>query len=829
MHTLRSLARSRGYALATVAILALGIGAVSSIFSLVSAALLRPPPFAHVDRLVLLFTSVTSERGTTFRSRWSWKRIQRLVADARSFDAIGSYSVATVTITGTEEPEPVEAEVVAPGYFSALGISPSLGRAFVADENRIPGARPVAIVSDALWRRRFATDSAVVGKTIGINGITLNVVGVAPPGFRGLSDRAELWITPMMAPLLTYDGYLTTNQSFISLVARLRPDVSVARASAEVSAITARLRADEGLTDQEEGSVRQDAAAILLSEARVDAANRRALLLLLAAVGLLLLVAATNVAGLQMARAAARQREIAVRVALGAGRARVVRLLLAESSVLAVCGGAVGTLLAVWITPLIGVPSGVLGPRNLYGSIGEFAAPGALDWRVLLFTIALIGATSLLVGVLPAFQATRVDLVSQLKDGAPAAARGTLRLRGAAGARALVVVAEVATAFVLLAGGALVLGSWRNLTREELGFEREGLLTFMVRPSEVRYPAPAAPAMLERMLAAISQVPGVVAATVDGCAPVGTSCANSGLYFRDRPNPPDRVPSVLRHYVGPDHFKTLGIPVLRGRVFTAADRGGRNKVAVISRSAARRFWPNQNLDAVIGQRVWFGARGYETADSSAEIVGIVGDVAYQPLDQNPFQADFYTPYLQFTYANRMVLVRTQGRDPLALVPDLRRAVRAADPDLAPVDVRTMEGRLAGSWAKPRFYAILLGSFSVAAILLAASGIYAVVAYTVGQRTREMGIRLALGAGAPDVVALVVRQGLTLPLAGIAIGVAVALGATRTLRSLLYGVSPTDPAVLSGVAGLVAVVALLACYFPARRVTRIDPLLALKAE
>jgi putative ABC transport system permease protein len=331
------------------------------------------------------------------------------------------------------------------------------------------------------------------------------------------------------------------------------------------------------------------------------------------------------------------------------------------------------------------------------------------------------------------------------------------------------------------------------------------------------------------MLGAIAQVPGVAAATVDGCTPVGTTCANSGLYFHGRPNPPDLVPSVLRHYVGPDHFKALGIPVLRGRVFTDADRAGRNKVAVISRSAARRFWPNEDLDAIIGQRVWFGARAYETADSSAEIVGIVGDVAYQPLDQNPFQADFYTPYLQFTYANRMVLVRAQGRDPLALVPELRRAVRAADPDLAPVDIRTMEDRLAGSWAKPRFYAFLLGSFSVAAILLAASGIYAVVAYTVGQRTREMGIRLALGAAAPDVLALVVRQGFTLPLAGIAIGVAVALGATRTLRSLLYEVSPTNPAVLAGVAGLVAVVALLACYFPARRVTRIDPLLALKAE
>ena len=380
---------------------------------------------------------------------------------------------------------------------------------------------------------------------------------------------------------------------------------------------------------------------------------------------------------------------------------------------------------------------------------------------------------------------------------------------------------------MLLVAGALMLESFRRLRGEKLGFEPRGLITFWLRPPEVKYPPPRAALLVERALEEIARVPGVVAATVDGCAPVGTGCANSTLYVIGRPQPtPEDAPPVLRHYVGPDHFRTLGVPLIRGRVFTSQDRAGSPRVAIINALAARRFFPDEDP---IGKRVWFGGGStFDRPDSAAEIVGIVGDVAYQALDTRPIQPDFYTPYRQFTYASRMVLVRTPG-DPAAIVPALRRAVRNADPDLPLYDVQTMEHRMGESWAKRRFDTLLLAAFGAAAIVLAAMGIYAVVAHSVAQRTREIGIRVALGAALADVVALVVREGMSLPIVGLVAGVGVSLMLARTLRSMLYGVSETSPVVFAAVTLLLGAVALVACYLPARRVVHVDPLVALKTD
>ena len=330
------------------------------------------------------------------------------------------------------------------------------------------------------------------------------------------------------------------------------------------------------------------------------------------------------------------------------------------------------------------------------------------------------------------------------------------------------------------------------------------------------------------MLTEIERTPGVVAATVDGCTPVSTGCAYSTLYVMGRPVPaPNDAPGVLRHYVGPDHFRALGVPIIRGRVFTASDRAGSPRVAVINELAARRFFAGEDP---IGKRVWFGGgSNFDRPDSAAEIVGIVGDVAYQSLDERPMQPDFYTPYRQFTYASRAVLVRVRDADPARIVPALRRAVRAADPELALYEVRTMEQRLGESWARRQLYTNLLGGFAAVAIILAAMGIYAVVAHSVAQRTREVGIRIALGASHPDVVALLVREGMALPLVGFAAGIGASLLLTRALASMLYGVTATEPIVFAAVTLLLAIVALAACYLPARRAISIDPLIALKGE
>jgi predicted permease len=803
--------------------LALGIGALTVTFGLADAALLRQPPFPGADRLAMLYITRTGATEGQRRERWSYPRVQLLARTATSFESIANYSPATVTLTGAGDPETLTGEVVSPAYFSLLRVQPLKGRTFLATEDDAAGAHPLAVLSYDLWQRHFNGDSAIIGHSINLNAVPLTVVGVMRPGFRGLSNRAQLWVPTTMAPGLTYGEYLTTNQNFISVIGRLAPGVSIERAQAELSVIGAQIHAtipSAGSSSAETVS----ATALSLNAARADATTRRSILVLLVAVALLHLLACANVANLLLGRAAARRREAAVRLALGSGRGRLVRVLLAEGVVLAAVGGAAGLLLAGWASSLITVPSGVWGPRGFYGSLAAFDEP-AFGFRTVAFGVVLTAVTMLIVSWPPAASLARSDILSGLRSGARGIAfgAGTLRrptLRGA------IVTVEAALAVLLLSAGGLMLVSFAKMRRTELGVDPRHVLTFLLRPSEVRVPPAIAPAFLSRLLDAITHVPGVESATVDGGSPVNGG-ARGLLHVVGAPQvPAAQLPVVNRHYVAPDHFRTLGIPVLSGRALSANDIATAPKVVVVSSTAARRFWPGENP---LGKRIWFGpGSGFGSPDSSAEVVGVVGDVVSEPLDQPPNRSDFYTPYTQFTYAWRYFFVRTAG-DPVASVGAIRKAVLSVEPDLPLTEVETLSERIGDSWARHRFDAWLFGGFALVAVVLASAGIYAVVAYAVAQRTREMGIRMALGARPVAIVRLVVREGMAFPAIGLLIGLVAAVAGTRVLRASLYQVTPTDPVILGATVALLLAVSALACLAPARRATRADPTDALRAE
>lgn len=818
----RSLLRTPVIAGAAVVSIALGIAATTAVFSVVDAALFRPPPFEGADRLVMLYGTRQETGGAPEKLRWSWARSRLLRDRATSFSGVATFTTSVLALTSDkDDPEPVNAEMISASYWTVLGVNAAAGRVFEPDVDEGSGDHPEVILAHDLWRRRFAEDRSVLGKTVGINGVPMRVIGIAPAGFDGLSGRAQAWIPATMAPVLSYRDYLTTNQNFISLIARLRDGAGIARANAELAQLSTELQRVAPNTSSR-ADTHFGAIAVSLNEARIDPATRRPLMLLFAAAACLLLLACANVAGLLLGRAVSRQREIAIRVATGASRGRLVGQLLAESSLLASVGGAIGVLVALPLARNVMLPSAAARGSNFYGALGEFGSPQS-DWRVIAFCCAVCVVTTLAFGLFPAFRAARVDLNSDLRDGSTGA--GASRGRGRA--RQLIIGVETALAVVLLFGGGLLAASWRELSHTDIGFDRQHLLTFLVRPSEATYPAPKAPALIDRVLSEIEQTPGVEAATVDGCFPVGTGCANSTLFVVGRPEPArDAAPPVLRHYVGAHHFRALRVPLLRGREFNASDRAGANRVAIINETAAKRFWPNEDP---LGKRVWFGGgSNFDRPDSSAEIVGIVGDVAYQHLDERPIQADFYTPYMQFTYATRMVVVRTAS-DPLSLVPALRRAVRRADPNLALFEVQTMDERVADSWSRVSYQTGLLGAFSIAALLLAGTGIFAMIAHAVSERRREIGIRVALGATAAQVIGTVGGRGARSATVGLVAGLAAAVALARVLNARVYGVTSLDAPVILSVVGATAFVILGATLAASRRALAIEPAEALRSS
>ena len=810
------------HSLAVGLTLALGVAALTSAFGIVNAALLRQPPFPAADRITLLYL-LRDDHGTPRRERWSFTRIQLLRQSQRSFEQVASYSPATLTLTGESGGETVRGEMVGSDYFGVLRATAVQGRLLGGAEDSVANPAPVVVVSQALARRQWPGEASPVGRLLRLNGVMLTVIGVLPEGFRGLSGTAELWLPAPLAARLTYAEYVTTNQNFISVAARLAPGVSLAAARSELAVLGGSVNRAIP-SDPEKPDERVAATAVPLNRARNDRTVRRSLTVFLGAVALLHLLAAANVTNLLLGAAARKRKESAVRLALGSSSARLFGRLLAEGMRPAALGGALGVLLAWWASRTIVPPANVWAARNFYGSVAPFDTPG-FGAAELGFGLGLAALTALLVALPAALSAFRLDLSAGIKAGARGLAGGAISLHRPT-LRGVIVGLEAALAMLLVVAAGLLIDSYRRMRNTSLGVDPERVLTFWVIPSEVRVPVGAAPAFVARLLQEVSRIPGVVSASVDGGAPL-SGTARSTLYMEGRPAPaPDQAPPVLRHYVAPEHFRTLGIPVLRGRGFSAADAAGAPHVTVISATAARRFWPDRDP---LGQRVWFGGgSSFSSPDSAATIVGVVGDVVYDPLDRRPNAASFYTPYAQFTYAARMVFLKTAG-DPVALVPEVRRALARVDADLSMRDVQPLTELVNGSWARHRFDALLFGGFGVAALLLAASGTFAVLAFAVANRTRESGIRIALGAHPALVVRRVLREGMGFPLAGLLLGVALALGVTRLLRASLYEVSPLEPLVYLRTAALLLLVSAAACLVPAWRATQADPMEALRAE
>jgi predicted permease len=814
----RSLRRTPVVTAAAALSIALGIAATTAVFGVVDAALFRPPPLDHPESLVALYITRQPPNREVQRERWSWRRATLLRRQATSLENAATFTLSVLAITG-DEPEPLNVEIVSHEYFPTLRLHPMIGRELDASDD-LTEASPVVLLGYDLWQRRYAGERDIVGRTIGINGVQATVIGVMPHGFDGLSGRAQAWAPVSLPPRTSYGDYLTTNQNFISVIGRLRDDVTIDRARSELARVGRDIQREEPSTVFTPGT-EFGATVVSLNEARIDPTTRWPMLLLLAAAGCLLLLACTNVAGLLLGRAAGRVREIGIRIATGATRGRVIRQLLAEAAILATAGGAIGVVIAIPLTLNAGLPQAMWRGRNFYGALSEFSSP-RVDARMLVLSAAVCAVTTVLFGLVPALSATRLDLVSALRAGGGGSTSG-----GRTSLRRVVVGVETALAVVLLAGGALLAASWRRLTATDPGFDSSRLLTFLVRPSDVAYPPAKASFLWTRLLAAIEHVPGVEAASVDGCAPVGTGCASSTLYVMGRPEPRrDEAPGVLRHYVGPDHFRALSVPVLRGRIFDDRDRQGSPRVTVINRTAAERFWPNEDP---IGKRVWFGGgSSYDRPDSSAEIIGIVGDVAYQPFDERPFQADFYTPYAQFTFATRTVLVRTR-LDPSAIVPEVRRALQSVDQTLAMFEVRTEDEVMKASWARLTYQTKVLSGFAGVALLLAAMGIFAIVAHVIGARRREIGVRMALGATPAQVLATVGESGARPATVGLVAGLVATLLLERVFSSAIYGVRSFEAGVVASVGIALAIVIVASTYLAARRALTVDPAESLRFE
>ncbi len=819
----RTLARQPGFTAIAVFTLAVGIGANTAIYSVVDATLLRTLPFRDPARLMKVSLVAPLGLGpqgnavVTDDMVWSYPKYTTFRKSQQVFEDTAVYQSTTFNLTGTDEPERLKVEIVGAAYFPVLGIRALVGRTFLPEEDVTPEKDFVAVISHSLWERRYGSDPHVAGKTIGFDQKRYTVVGVLPAGFQGLSGPADVWV-----PAHTLNGPDELDQAGShswSQVARLKPGVTIEQAKSAVALLGPRIEEAWPMGSFITG---WGAKARTLEETRIEPAIRKSVLVLFGAVSFVLLIACVNIANLLLARGSVRRREIAIRLAVGANRARLVRQLLTESMVLALAGGAAGLAVAYLgvralgsINPVAGNPFG----RQVSGLTVLGLSSMHLDGRALLFTFAIALATGVLFGLAPAWQGSRADVTEALKN-AGARPSGFAGLRVLTG-KSMLVVVEVALAVVLLAGAGLMIKSFARLLATRTGVDPENVLTVRINLPEAMF-ATGSTAFFEPLERRVAALPGVLSAGLSNCHALAGGCNDTLIWFRDRtPVPKGTEPSVGVHFVSPGYFKTMRIPLLRGRWFTAADRKGTPKVVVIGDAAARRFWPGEDP---IGKPIGVGQGGF---GNRAEVVGIVGDVRYGQMDEPP-QPDVYISCLQSSRSSLLLFARVAA-NPAAFAKAVEREVHALNHDLPVFDVKTMNERIRDATAKARFSAILLAIFAALALALAAVGIYGVMSYLVMQRTREIGIRIALGARSADVLALVVRRAALLALAGIALGLAGALLSTRVLATLLYEVKPADPATYVTIAVVLAAVALAATWLPARRASAVDPSSALRAE
>ena len=794
---IRTLLKNPGFAAVAAITLAVGIGANTAIFSVVNATLLRPLPYAEPDRLSFV-TIDRLEQGRRFTV--SKADFLILKEQMQGFEKLAAITTDRLNLTGVSEPERVSAMSVTADFFSILGVPPLLGRGFAAGEDR-PGTPPVAVVSHSLWQRHLSGDPGAIGRAITLNDQTYTVVGVMPPDFTFLR-ACDVW------PILQLTPPTKRPPFFYRLVGRLKPGVGEPQLRAELAAMHDRVEA--AWPDPQKSGWAFEAEPL---KEYITGGARPALLVLSVAVGFVLLIATANVANLLLSRAATREREIAVCAALGAPRRRLVRQLLTESLILAGLGGGLGLVLALWgIDLLSALEPGTL-PR-----VSEVR----IDRGVLVFTSLLSLASGVLFGLAPALQISRTRVNATLKEGGRAATetRGRKRLRG------LLVIGQIALALMLLVAAGLMVKSFIRLQHVDPGFDPEGLLTVQLSLSQARYPdAPQQAAFYRRLVERARSLPGVRAASMSDSIPPDRLEILELFEVEGQPVPIGQsLPMAEEVLIGTDYFRTLGIPLLQGRPPAPQDNADAPPVAWINETIARRFFPHGDA---VGKHIHAGGFGPE--DPWITVAGVARDVKYNGLmaDRAP---TIYVPYEQQAFAaGDMHLALRSSTDPASLVAAVRREVQALDAGLPLANVQMGEQLLAAAVGRPRFQTLLIGIFALVALLLAAVGIYGVISYSAAQRTHEIGLRMALGARSRDVIRLVVGQGMGLALAGTGLGVIGALALTWLMKGLLFGVSATDPLTFTLIAMLLAAVAFLACYLPARRATRVDPMIALRCE
>ncbi len=809
---LRMLAKNPGFAAVAVVALALGIGANTAIFSVVNGVLLQPLPYRDPDRLMRLSESSPNfgTMSVACPNFVDWKD------QNRSFAGLASFRWEDYDVTGGGQPEHLNGKMVSADFFRVLGINPVLGRDFDPRADRL-GASPVVLIGGGFWSRRFGSNPAVLGSQLTLNGRSYTIAGVVPAGFQ-LDGKADVYTL-----LEQWDDILARSREMhpgMYVVGRLKPGVTQAQAQSEMTGIAARLADAYPKSNSKHGVNVAPLASVIVGNVRPT------LLVLLGAVGFVLLIACANVANLLLARSAGRQKEIAIRAAIGAGRGRVVRQLLTESVVLALAGGIAGLAIARWGTQAIlaAVPGGLPRMENI-----------VVDGWVLAFTLGVSLLTGIVFGLAPALQVSVTDLHETLKEGSRGSSAGHRRLRN------LLVVSEVAAALVLLAGAGLMLRTIWSLGGVNPGFDPDHVLTFSVGLS------PANTSSSDRILQTFEQtvdrvhnVPGVKSVAVSSLMPLGGSDSEIPFYVNGRPRPTSQGDMLwaLLYATSPGYLKAMDIPLLRGRYIEPQDGHRGSHIAVIDEVMARTVFPNEDpLGKSIVVADLSGDLGPETS-VPMEIVGIVGHVSHWGLASDAsarVRSELYLPlsqipdqFMKGTAGSSSFVVRT-GAVPLAMLPAVRSAVLQAGNDQPVYGVRTMDQIVSESIADRRFSMLLLGIFAGLALLLAAVGIYGVISYTVAQRTREIGIRMVLGAGQADVLKVVVTQGMLPVLAGLAIGLALSFGLTRLMAGMLYGVNAGDPVTFIGVALVLAAVALAATLVPARRATRVTPVVALRYE
>jgi putative ABC transport system permease protein len=788
-YAIRTFIHQPAFALTAILALALGIGANTAVFSVVYAILLKPMPFPEPQQLIYAHDTFPAVPFAAV----SWPKYVALRDGARTLTALGALAPGTVTITGRGEPQQAIAMRVSGDLFKVFEVSPAYGRWLNRDDD-VPNGGKAIMLSWGLWQRRFGGDPRIVGQAMTVNGEAYTVAGIMPQSFN-YPAGTEVWV-PLAVPADT-----TSLGNFLKLVGRMKPGVTVEQARDDLRALSAAYNAPLKL--------QRDEKVIGLHEFLTQF-NRPMLLLMQGAVAFVLLVACANVANLLLARSVGRQRELSIRAAIGAGRMRLVRQLLTESVLLACSGGIVGVLIASWLLRMILS----FAPSN-FSSVQTIR----IDTQVLVFTLAAAVLTGLVFGVAPARRGFQTDPNDGLRDtGARGATSGASK-----GASRALVVAEIAIAMVLVVGAGLMVKSLLRLQAQYGGFRPDGVLTFSLSLPASRYPAERQSDTYDRVIEQVRSVPGVQSAGAINMLPLVNFGYNTSFNIVGRPPFPqqDRAPIVEVRAVTSDYFEAMGVPLLKGRKFSGADTAKSAQVMIINHTMAETFWPNANP---IGQRISFGPG----AANENEIVGVVGDTRSLSLASAPVAESFF-PLAQFPQSGMAIVVHTEMSDPASLLPTIRQRVAAIDPDLPLVRPRTMEAVIASSAGTARLTSVLTSVFGMLAALLATVGIYSLIAYSVAQRTRELGIRVALGADRGTVLRLIVGEGLLLAAIGIAIGLAGAAMLTSTLRTMLFDVSPLDPIVIGLTCVGIAIITVLASYVPARRAIRVDPMHALRAQ